>query len=114
MLGRIARANARRSTVRSAVEHVFAGQKHRMALFIHTIGTARAQANLAYNFDQLIFHERCAAMGYMRLKSPGRPESPIKTSAKWTICPQKPSSCGHLRGVATRYDKWPENYLAAL
>ncbi|GBH33189.1 hypothetical protein MBESOW_P4317 [Sphingobium xenophagum] len=28
---RIARANARRSKVRAAVEHVFAGQKHRMA-----------------------------------------------------------------------------------
>jgi len=48
----IARANARRSAVRSAVEHVFAGQKHRMGLFIRTIGIARARikigmANLA-------------------------------------------------------------------
>ncbi len=51
----IARANAKRSAVRSAVEHVFAGQKHRMGLFIRTIGIARARikigmANLAYNF----------------------------------------------------------------
>ena len=35
---------------------------------IRTIGIARAQAkltlaNLAYNFDRLIFHERCAATG---------------------------------------------------
>jgi hypothetical protein len=49
---RIAPPNARRSAVRSAVEHVFAGQKHRMALFIRTIGIARARikigmANLA-------------------------------------------------------------------
>lgn len=56
----IARANARRSAVRSAVEHVFAGQKHRMGLFIRTIGLARARikigmANLAYNFQRLIW-----------------------------------------------------------
>ncbi len=54
MPGRTARANAKRSVVRSAVEHVFAGQKHRMGLFIRTIGIARARtkigmANLAYN-----------------------------------------------------------------
>lgn len=55
---RIARANAKRSAVRSAVEHVFAGQKHRMGLFIRTIGIARARikigvANLAHNFQRL-------------------------------------------------------------
>jgi IS5 family transposase len=59
---RIARANAKRSAVRSAVEHVFAGQKHRMGLFIRTIGIARARikiglANLAYNFKRLIWLE---------------------------------------------------------
>jgi IS5 family transposase len=58
----IARANAKRSAVRSAVEHVFAGQKHRMGLFIRTIGIARARikiglANLAYNFQRLIWLE---------------------------------------------------------
>ena len=58
----IARANAKRSAVRSAVEHVFAGQKHRMGLFIRTIGIARARikigmANLAYNFKRLIWLE---------------------------------------------------------
>ncbi len=40
----------------------------RFGLFIRTIGLARAQAkltlaNLAYNMDRLIFHERRAAMG---------------------------------------------------
>jgi len=55
---RIARANARRSKVRAAVEHVFAGQKHRMDLVVRTIGIARARikigmANLAYNFQRL-------------------------------------------------------------
>lgn len=53
-----AKANAARSAVRSAVEHVFAGQKHRMGLFVRTIGLARAKvkigmANLAYNFTRL-------------------------------------------------------------
>jgi IS5 family transposase len=55
---RIARANAKRLAVRSAVEHVFAEQKHRMGLFIRTIGIARARIkigrdNLAYNFQRL-------------------------------------------------------------
>jgi len=54
----IARANAKRSAIRSAVEHVFAGQKHRMGLIVRTIGLARARlkigmANLAYNFQRL-------------------------------------------------------------
>ncbi len=58
-----ARANARKSAIRAAVEHVFAHQKNRFGLFIRTIGIARAQAKLtlatlAYNFDRLIFHER--------------------------------------------------------
>lgn len=55
---RTAKANAKRSKIRAAVEHVFAGQKHRMGLIIRTIGLARAQikigmANLAYNFKRL-------------------------------------------------------------
>lgn len=63
-----ARANARKSSVRAKVEHVFAHQKNRFGLFIRTIGLARAEAkltlaNLAYNFDRLIFHERRRVMG---------------------------------------------------
>lgn len=59
---RIARANAKRSAVRSALEHVFAGQKHRMGLVARTIGIARARikigmANLAYNFQRLAWLE---------------------------------------------------------
>jgi len=59
---RIARANAKRSAIRSAVEHVFAGQKHRMGLIVRTIGMARARikigmANLAYNFQRLAWLE---------------------------------------------------------
>jgi hypothetical protein len=59
---RIARANARRSKVRAHVEHVFAGQKHRMGLIVRTIGIARAtikigMANLAYNFQRLAWLE---------------------------------------------------------
>lgn len=57
------RANAARSRVRAAVEHVFADQKHRMALFVRTIGIARARAkiglaNLAYNMKRLVYIER--------------------------------------------------------
>jgi hypothetical protein len=57
------RANAARSKVRAAVEHVFAEQKHRMALFVRTIGIARARAkirfaNLAYNMKRLVSLER--------------------------------------------------------
>jgi IS5 family transposase len=53
-----AKANAARARIRSSVEHVFAAQKHRMTLFVRTIGLARAQvkfgmANLAYNFTRL-------------------------------------------------------------
>ena len=62
-----ARANARKSAVRAHIEHVFAHQKDRMGLVIRTIGLERAQAkiglaNLAYNFQRLIFHERRTAM----------------------------------------------------
>jgi hypothetical protein len=62
-----ARANAARSTVRARIEHVFARQKDQVGLFIRTIGISRAEAkitlaNLAYNIDRLIFHERRAAM----------------------------------------------------
>ncbi|KHS41664.1 MULTISPECIES: IS5 family transposase [Novosphingobium] len=59
---RIARANTRRSKVRAHVEHVFAGQKHRMGLVVRTIGIARAtikigMANLVYNFQRLVWLE---------------------------------------------------------
>lgn len=56
------RANAARSKVRSAVEHVFATQKHRMGLFIRTIGIERAKAkiglaNIAFNFKRFLYWE---------------------------------------------------------
>ena len=62
----VRRANAKKSKVRSRVEHVFAEQKHRMGLFIRTIGIARAKvkigmANLVYNFKRLVFLQRMAA-----------------------------------------------------
>jgi hypothetical protein len=58
-----ARANAKKSSIRARIEHVFAHQKNRYGLFIRTIGIKRAEAkltlaNLAYNMDRLIFHER--------------------------------------------------------
>ena len=61
-----AKANASRARIRSGIEHVFATQKHRMALFVRTIGLARAQvkigmANLAYNFTRLAWLSTRAA-----------------------------------------------------
>jgi transposase, IS5 family len=55
-----ARANARKSAVRAAVEHVFARQKGPMRLFIRTIGIARATtkiglANLVYNMQRVLW-----------------------------------------------------------
>jgi transposase, IS5 family len=66
MPAHIRRGNAGRSSVRAAIEHVFAHQKGPMALCIRTIGIARARvkiglANLAYNIRRLVFHERIAA-----------------------------------------------------
>lgn len=55
-----ARANAKKSVVRAAVEHVFADQKHRRGLVVRTIGIARAKlkiglANLAYNMRRAVW-----------------------------------------------------------
>ena len=56
----IARATGAKSRVRIAVEHVFAEQKSRMALFIRTVGLdrARAKIGLIYNVKQLAFLKR--------------------------------------------------------
>lgn len=64
-----ARANGRRSKVRSHIEHVFAHQKARMGLFVRTIGIARAtmkigMANLAYNITRYAWHEKKAAAAW--------------------------------------------------
>lgn len=61
-----AKANAARSKVRSAIEPVFAAQKHRFGLIVCTIGLARAKAkiglsNIAYNFTRLTWLETRAA-----------------------------------------------------
>jgi len=55
-------ANAARAKVRGHVEHVFAAQKHRMGLFVRTIGLDRAtakigMANLAYNMRRFVWLE---------------------------------------------------------
>lgn len=59
----IRQGNSTRSKIRAKVEHIFAGEKHRMGLFIQTIGICRARvkiglANLVYNFTRLSFWER--------------------------------------------------------
>ena len=55
-----AHANARKSAIRSAVEHVFARQKGAMSLFVRTIGIARARtkiglATLLYNMQRMVW-----------------------------------------------------------
>ena len=65
---RMAKANAAKSRVRAHVEHVFAQQKDQMGLVVRTIGLERAEAkiglaNLAYNLQRYLFHERRAAQG---------------------------------------------------
>ncbi len=64
---RVRIANAQKSKVRSAVEHVFALQKGPTGLFVRTIGITRARvkvgrANLAYNIRRFVFLTgKCAA-----------------------------------------------------
>lgn len=63
---RLSKANGRKSKVRALVEHVFAAQKGPMALFIRTIGIARARtkigmANLVYNMKRLVWLEARSA-----------------------------------------------------
>ena len=53
-------SNARKSRVRSAVEHVFAHQKGLMGLVVRTVGIERAKvkigmANLAYNMRRFVW-----------------------------------------------------------
>jgi IS5 family transposase len=68
MPGRTVRANASQSAIRAHIEHIFAEQKHRMGLFVRTIGLARATtkiglANLAYNMRRLLWLIRQPALG---------------------------------------------------
>lgn len=63
---RTAKANARKSTVRASVEHVFAQQKARMKLMIRSIGIKRAEAiiimaNIAYNLGRWRWWDRQTA-----------------------------------------------------
>ena len=67
-LGRaMPKATAHKSAVRARIEDVFAHQNDRMGLVAHTIGLGPLEAkiglaNLAYNFQSLIVHERRTAM----------------------------------------------------
>jgi IS5 family transposase len=61
-----AKANARKSAVRAAIEHPFAHQKGPMKLVIRTIGLARAEAaitlaNMAYNMKRWCWLDRRSA-----------------------------------------------------
>jgi transposase, IS5 family len=67
MPANIARANAAKSKVRAAVEHVFARQKGPMGLVVRTIGIARARvkiglANLVFTMKRAVWLTGRAAM----------------------------------------------------
>ena len=56
------KANAARSSMTSAIEHVFDDRKDRMRLFVRTIGLARARtkiglANVTHNFRRLAWRQ---------------------------------------------------------
>lgn len=56
------KANTARSQVRSAIEHVFAAEKHRFGQFVRSVGKARAvvkigMVNLVYSFSRLVWLE---------------------------------------------------------
>ena len=64
----VRQANAGKSKVRPQVEHIFADQKHRMGLFVRTIGIARAKtniglANLLHNMQRFLWLEAQSAPG---------------------------------------------------
>lgn len=71
------------------IKHFFAHQKNRFGLFIPTIGLARAEArltfaNLAYNFDRLIFNEpRRQGMGPPEMVEDQRRIPGIRTPGSW-------------------------------
>ena len=102
----LARANAKRSVVRSAVEHVFAGQKHRMGLFIRTTGIASARikigmTNLAYSFQRLAWLEGQGALAWRENGAPNgdqasktkeaRPKRPALTHKRPRSDPSRPN-----------------------
>lgn len=82
----VARANAKKSAIRAAVEHVFAHQKARFGLFIRTIGLARAEAkltlaNLAYNFDRLVLNAGAPGGESARNRPEGAENGPDQAGA---------------------------------
>lgn len=94
----VARANAKKSSIRAKVEHVFAHQKIRFGLFIRTIGIARAEAkltlaSLTYNFDRLIFHGQRVATGWVRLTPGENPRQRPKCQRNGPNARHNPSLC---------------------
>jgi len=64
----VRRGNTARGRIRAKVEHVFAGQKHRMGLVVRTIGMVRATAriglaNIVYNMQRLVWIEARGTSG---------------------------------------------------
>jgi hypothetical protein len=62
-----AKANAARSKVRSAIETVFAAQKHRFGLFVRTLGHLEKPRDL----DSVMIHLGLGAEGIAMARQPG-------------------------------------------
>ena len=111
---RIARGDARKSAVRARVGQQFTQQKEPMGLLMRTISLERARmkiglANLAYNFQRLVFHERrtvvaCLCLGTVH-RGRADPDSRLASSpqnsdpagfAPWAapMVPSAPPSTG--------------------
>lgn len=108
-----ARANAKRSAIRSAVEHVFAGQKHRIGLIVRTIGIARARikigmANLAHNFQRLAWLERAYCVSITRL-----PRSEVESARKISGSTTRNRRSASLRELSCRYSDEIRRFLEA-
>ncbi|WP_219929842.1 transposase [Teichococcus aestuarii] len=94
----LARANASRARIRSGIEHVFAAQKHRMALFVRTIGIARVRvktgmANLIHSFSRLTW---LRARDCLRSGAPMN-SSECPTAFNLVILPLLTGPCVHLK-----------------
>src|ERR1700739_3264646 len=116
-------ANGRKSKVRSAVEHVFAHQKGLMALFVRTIGLARARvkiglANIAYNMRRLVWlNRRRATTGSRRahnaprarawiLRACAKPMKRLPNPPSHTPCARRQAKNAGIGGVQLCGLKW--------
>jgi hypothetical protein len=79
----------------TAVEHVFATQKHRMGLFIRTIGIERAKAkiglaNIAFNFKHFLYWESRLNTAWYTPPQRWSPNKVLQVDRKYPAGPPDP------------------------